>query len=50
MILLQNQFSKSIFIYQPVNTNKPNFVSFLVFVGSAASVTAKIASFKTIAK
>ena len=30
------------FFYRPVNTDKPNFVSFLVFVGTAASFTAKI--------
>ena len=38
------------FFYRPVNTNKPNFVSLLVFVGTAASFTAKISSFKTVAK
>ena len=38
------------FFYQPVNTNKPNFVSLLVFVGTAASFTAKISAFKTVEK
>ena len=41
MILLQIQ-EEIFFLYQPVNTDKPNFVSFLVFVGTAASFTAKI--------
>ena len=40
MILLQ--ISEKFFFYRPVNTDKPNFVSFLVFVGAAASFTAKI--------
>ena len=48
MILLQ--ILLEIFSYQPVNTSKPNFVSFLVFVGTVASFTAKIASFKTVVK
>ena len=30
------------FFFRPVNTFKPNFISFLVFVGAAASFTAKI--------
>ena len=30
------------FFYRSVNTDKPNFVSFLVFVSTAASFTAKI--------
>ena len=38
------------FFYRPVNTDKPNFVSSLLFVGSAASFTAKILSFETVAK
>ena len=38
MILLQIQWEH--FFYQPVNTEKPNFVFFLVFVGAAASFTA----------
>ena len=41
---------RSFFFYRPVNTNKSNFVSFLVFVGAAASFTAKISFFETIAK
>ena len=38
MILLQIQ--RENFFYRPVNTDKPNFVSSLVFVGAAASFTA----------
>ena len=38
------------FFQRPLNTDKPNFVSFLVFVGAAASITAKISSFETVAK
>ena len=38
------------FFYQSVNTDKPNFVCFLVFVGAAVSFTAKIVSFETVAK
>ena len=34
------KFSKKIFFHRPVNTNKPNFVSFLVFIGAAATFTA----------
>ena len=49
MILLQIQ-EEIFFLYQPVNTDKPNFVSFLVFVGTAASFIAKISSFETVAK
>ena len=49
MILLQIQ-EESFFLYQPVNTAMPNFVSFLVFVDAAASFTAKILPFKTVAK
>ena len=30
--------------------NKPNFATFLVFVGAAASFTATISSFETVAK
>ena len=44
------KFSTRIFFYQPVNTDKPNFVSFLVFVGAAASFKAKISYFETVAK
>ena len=44
------KFSKNFFFYWPVNTDKPNFVSLLVFVGAAASFTAKISSFETVAK
>ena len=47
MILLQIQ---KIFFYRPVNTDKPNFVSFLVLFSTAALFTAKISSFKTVAK
>ena len=45
-----SKFSKKILFYWPVNTDKPNFFSFLVFVGAAASFTAKISSFETVAK
>ena len=37
-ILLQIQ--RVIFFYRPVNSDKPNFGSFLVFFGAATSVTA----------
>ena len=40
MILLQ--IERENFFFRPVNTDKPNFVSSLVFVGAAASFTAKI--------
>ena len=40
MILLEIQWE--FFFYRPVNTDKPNFDSFLVFVGTEASFTAKI--------
>ena len=49
MILVPNSVRKILFS-RPVNTDKPNFVSFLVFVGAAASFTAKISSFETVAK
>ena len=45
MILLHIQLEN--FFYQSVNADKPNFVSFLVFVGAVASFTAKISSYKT---
>ena len=44
------QFSDKFFFYRAVNSDKPIFVSFLVFFGVAASVTAKISSFETVAK
>ena len=44
------KLSKNFLFYWPVNTNKPNFASFLVFVGAAASFTATISSFETVAK
>ena len=44
------KFSKKIFFYRPVINDKPNFVSFLVFGGAAASSTAKISPFKTVMK
>ena len=47
MSLLQIQGEN--FFYQTLTPNKPNFVYFLVFVGTAASFTAKISSFETIA-
>ena len=46
MMFLQIQYE--IFFYQPVNTGKPNFVSFLVFVGTAASFATKISSFESV--
>ena len=48
--MICSKVSKKNFFHPPVNTDKPNFVSFLVFVGTAASFTAKIASFETVAK
>ena len=42
--------SVRIFFWQLVHTDKPNFASFLVFVGTAASFTAKISSFKAFPK
>ena len=39
-----------IFFYRPVNADKPNFVSFLIFLGTAVSFTAKMSSFETVAK
>ena len=44
------KFSQKFFSYRQVNTKKPNFVSFLVSIGAAASFTAKISSFGTVAK
>ena len=44
------KFSTQIFFYRPVISDKPNFVSFLVFVGAAASFTAKISPFETVVK
>ena len=49
MILLQIQ-EEIFFFYRPENADKPNFVSFLVFVGAADSFTAKISYFETVAK
>ena len=48
MILLQIQ--RENFFYRPVNTDKSDFVSFLVSVGTPASFTAKISSFEIVAK
>ena len=48
MILLQIQ--RENFFYRPVNTDKSDFVSFLVSVGTHASFTAKISSFEIVAK
>ena len=48
MILWQIQWE--IFFLRPVNTNKLNVVSSLVFVGAASSFTDKISSLKTVAK
>ena len=47
-ILLQIQ--QEFFFYRPVNTDKPNFVSFLVFAGAATLFTAKMLSFETVTK
>ena len=47
MSLLQVQWEN--FFLPNINPNEPNFVSFLVFVGTAASFTAKISSSKTVA-
>ena len=44
------KFRKKCFFYRSVNADKPNFVSFLVFVGAAASFTPKMSSFETVAK
>ena len=45
--MLLSQVSRKIFSCRPVNSAKPNFVSFLVIVGAAASFTAKMSFFKT---
>ena len=42
--------ARKFFFYRPVNSDKPNFVSLLVFFGAATSATAKISSFETVAK
>ena len=47
---LRSNSGRIFFLYRPVNTDKPNFVSFLVFAGAAASFTTKILSFETVAK
>ena len=44
------KFSENFFFYLPVNADKPDFVSFLVFVAAAASFTTKILSFETVGK
>ena len=53
-IILYDSVANSVrikfFFYRPVNGDNPNFVSFLVFVGAAASFTAEISSFETVAK
>ena len=46
MILLQIQWE----IFFSTDTDKPNLVSFLVFVGVGASFIAKISSFENVAK
>ena len=48
--MVLKQIQSEVFFYRPVNSNKSNFVSFLVFVGAAASFTAKISFFETVAK
>ena len=40
------KFNKKMFSHRPVNTDKPNFVSFLVFVGAAASFTAVFRNYR----
>ena len=45
-LMVLTQIQSEVFFYQPVNTNKSNFVSFLVFVGAAASFTAIISFFE----
>ena len=41
----------TIIFYLPVNTNKPKFVAFLVFVGTTASFIAQMsASFENVLK
>ena len=42
MILLQIDSVRIFFSYRLVNTDKPNFVSYLVFAGAAALFPAKI--------
>ena len=51
-IIFYNFVANSVrkFFFWPVNTDKWNFVSFLVFVVAAALFTTKISSFKTVAK
>ena len=44
------QIQRENFFYRPINSDKPDFFSFLVFFGAAASVTAKILFFETVAK
>ena len=44
------KFSKKFIFYLPVSAEKPDFVSLFVFVAAAASFTAKILSFETLAK
>ena len=39
-----------IFFYLPVNTDKPKFVAFLVFVCMTASFIAQISSFENVSK
>ena len=40
----------TIIFYLPVNTNKPKFVAFLVFVGTTASFIAQMSSFENVLK
>ena len=44
------KFSMTIIFFLPVNTNKPKFVAFLVFVGTTASFIAQMWSFEDVLK
>ena len=45
LITILLQIQEEIFSQRPVNTDKPDFVSYLAFIGVAASFTVKISSF-----
>ena len=44
------KFSMKIIFYLPVNTHKPEFVAFLVFICTTASFIAQISSTKNVLK
>ena len=44
------KFSMKVIFYLPVNTDKPKFVAFLVFVCTTASFIAQISSFENVSK